>query len=198
MARLIDITKMACMRLVLENKMTSMSVSEFKEFIMGTGIIEEDEDEFVIFIPRGEHEFVKGKTYNLNENDDFKGGLNEFIITEDGRIFLSVSLNEKVEIEESEDAEDSQTEAKRHNKIRYDELRVNDVVLLHGANARITKVTEMNVTPSKWYPNEKTIAFHVEPNDEEAENILGKLYSHGNYTGVGCLELELVKRGGIW
>ena len=79
-------------------------------------------------------------------------------------------------------------------KIRYDELKVNDVVVFHGANVRIIKVTETPAPANEYYPNEKTIAFDIEPADEEAEKILGKFYSHGSYAGVGCLELELVKR----
>ena len=79
-------------------------------------------------------------------------------------------------------------------KIRYDELKVNDVVMFHGANVRIIKLTETPAPASEYYPNEKTIAFDIEPADEEEEKILGKFYSHGSYGGVGCLELELVKR----
>lgn len=77
---------------------------------------------------------------------------------------------------------------------RYDELKVNDVVMFHGANVRIIKVTETPAPASEYYPNEKTIAFDIEPADEEVEKILVKFYSHGSYAGVGCLELELVKR----
>lgn len=79
-------------------------------------------------------------------------------------------------------------------KIRYDELKVNDVVLFHGANLRITKITETPAPANKWYPNEKTIDFTVEPADSEAKKTLGKFYSHGTYGGVGCLEIELVSR----
>ena len=78
--------------------------------------------------------------------------------------------------------------------IRYDELKVNDVVVFHGANVRITKITVLPAPANEYYQNEKTIGFDIEPADEEAEKILGKFYSHGSYGGVGCLELELVKR----
>lgn len=78
--------------------------------------------------------------------------------------------------------------------IRYDELKVNDVVMFHGANVRIIKVTEKPAPANEYYPNEKTIGFDIEPADEEAEKILGKFYSHGSYGGVGCLEIVLVKR----
>ena len=40
-------------------------------------------------------------------------------------------------------------------KIRYDELKVNDVVVFHCANVRIIKVTETPAPASEYYPNEK-------------------------------------------
>ena len=46
----------------------------------------------------------------------------------------------------------------------------------------------------KWYPNEKTIDFEIEPANDEALKVLGKFYAYGNYGGVGCLELPLVAR----
>lgn len=79
-------------------------------------------------------------------------------------------------------------------KIRYDEIRVNDVILFHGAKVRVTKVTETPAPANKWYPDEKTIGFDIEPADNEAEKLLGKFYSHGTYGGVGCLTIELVCR----
>jgi hypothetical protein len=78
--------------------------------------------------------------------------------------------------------------------VRYDELKVNDVILFHGANVKITKIVETPAPANEWYPNEKTINFDVEPANEEAENILGKFYSHGTYGGVGCLTAELINR----
>lgn len=78
--------------------------------------------------------------------------------------------------------------------IRYDELKVNDVVMFHGANVRIIKVIEQPAPANEYYPNEKTIGFDIEPADEEAEKILGKFYSHGSYGGVGCLTIKLVER----
>jgi hypothetical protein len=79
-------------------------------------------------------------------------------------------------------------------KIRYDELKKNDIILFHGANLRVTTITETPAPANKWYPNEKTIGFEVEPADEKAEKILGKFYARGTYGGVGCLEIELVSR----
>ena len=78
--------------------------------------------------------------------------------------------------------------------IRYDELKVNDVVNFHGANVRIKKVVEHPAPANKWYPNEKTIDFDIEPADEEALKILGSYYANGTYGGVGCLEIFLVHR----
>ena len=78
--------------------------------------------------------------------------------------------------------------------IRYDELRVNDVINFHGANVKIVKLKETPAPANKWYPNEKTIDFTIEPANNEAEKILGKFYSHGTYGGVGCLTVELVSR----
>jgi hypothetical protein len=79
-------------------------------------------------------------------------------------------------------------------KIRYDELQKNDVIRFHGANLRVTKVTETPAPANQWYPNEKSIGFEVEPADEEAVKVLGSFYSHGYYGGVGCLTVELVSR----
>ena len=78
--------------------------------------------------------------------------------------------------------------------IRYDEIKKNDVIKFHGANVRVINVTETSAPANKWYPNEKTIGFDIEPADSEAEKILGKFYSHGSYGGVGCLEIELIIR----
>ena len=79
-------------------------------------------------------------------------------------------------------------------KIRYDELKKNDVIKFHGANVRVKKVTEHPAPANQWYPNEKTIDFEIEPADDKAVEILGSFYSHGTYGGVGCLEVELVSR----
>lgn len=79
-------------------------------------------------------------------------------------------------------------------KIRYDELKKNDVILFHCANVRVVKVTESPAPANEWYPNEKSISFEIEPADEEAVKILGSFYSHGTYGGVGCLEVELISR----
>ena len=78
--------------------------------------------------------------------------------------------------------------------IRYDELKVNDIIRFHGANLRIVKLSETPAPANEYYPNEKTISFSVEPADKQAEKIIGKFYAHGEYGGVGCLEIFLVHR----
>lgn len=78
--------------------------------------------------------------------------------------------------------------------IRYDEIQKNDVIRFHGANLRVTKVTESPAPANQWYPNEKSISFKVEPADDEAVKVLGNFYSRGCYGGVGCLTVELVSR----
>lgn len=76
--------------------------------------------------------------------------------------------------------------------VRYDELKVGDVIMFHGANVRIIKITEQSAPANEYYQNEKTIGFDIEPADYEAERILGKFYSHGSYGGVGCLTVTKV------
>lgn len=78
--------------------------------------------------------------------------------------------------------------------IRYDEIQEGDIILFHGANERVVSVSALPAPANEYYPNEKTISFTLEPADEEAERILGKFYSHGEYGGVGCLTTELIKR----
>lgn len=87
--------KQVTMRKKTEDYMLSHSVSEMKTFIIQNSEIEEDEGENAMFIPHGEHKFVKGKTYQM-KGDDFQG--DEFIITEDGRVFYALSLIENIEI----------------------------------------------------------------------------------------------------
>ena len=79
-------------------------------------------------------------------------------------------------------------------KIRYDELKKNDVINFHGANVRVKNVIEHPAPANEWYPNEKTIDFEIEPADDKAVEVLGSFYSRGTYGGVGCLTVELVSR----
>lgn len=77
-------------------------------------------------------------------------------------------------------------------EIRYDELKVNDVIFFHGAKVRIVKYEETPAPANEYYPNEKTVRFDIEPADEKAVEVLGKFYCYGTYGGVGCLSAILV------
>ena len=78
-------------------------------------------------------------------------------------------------------------------RVRYDELKVGDVIRFHGADVRIKDYREYPAPANAYYPNEKTIRFDIEPVNEEAIKILGNFYAHGTYGGVGCLEAFLVE-----
>lgn len=95
MARLADITKIGSMRKELEDRMLSSTVEDFKNFILKNGTVEEDEDEWASFIPKGEKNFVDGKTYELKCYD---GGSNEFIVTTEGRVFLAYTTLQNIEV----------------------------------------------------------------------------------------------------
>lgn len=77
---------------------------------------------------------------------------------------------------------------KGYKKIRYDQLNIGDEILFHGANVRVINIKRYPYTESA-YANEckEVIDFEIEPADDEAEELLGKFYSHGWYGGVGCL-----------
>lgn len=78
--------------------------------------------------------------------------------------------------------------------IRYDELKVNDIIRFYGAELQIIELNERPAPANEHYPNEKTISFKVKPANKQAEKIIGKYYAHGEYGGVGCLEIFLVHR----
>jgi hypothetical protein len=78
--------------------------------------------------------------------------------------------------------------------IRYDEIKVNDVIKFHGANVRVVDYKEFPAPANEYYPEEKTVLFTIEPNDDEAIEILGSYYCRGEYGGVGCLSTFLVER----
>lgn len=83
------------MRKATEDMILKSTKAEFIQFILENAVVEEDEDEKAMFIPSGEHEFVSGKTYEM-QGEEFKG--DEFIITEDGRVFFALSLNTNWEV----------------------------------------------------------------------------------------------------
>lgn len=76
-----------------------------------------------------------------------------------------------------------------YSKCRYDELRVGDIILFHGARERIVSITSYSNDPKNPYYEDakRVIRFELEPADDEAVKTLGKFYSHGTYGGVGCL-----------
>ena len=78
--------------------------------------------------------------------------------------------------------------------IRYDEIRVGDILRFYGANVKVIAVREWPAPANEYYPEEKTINFDIVPADDAAVEILGNFYSHGTYGGVGCLGIALVKR----
>jgi len=75
-------------------------------------------------------------------------------------------------------------------QVRYDELKIGDVVKFHGANVKIINIQRHPYT-EEFFKDECTevISFEIEPADTEAVEILGNFYSHGWYSGVGCLKL---------
>ena len=78
-----------------EDYILTHTLEEVRSFIKENGVIEEDEDEIAMFIPDHEHKFVHGKTYDMR-NTIF--GHDEFIITDDGRVFRAVSIRTNIEI----------------------------------------------------------------------------------------------------
>ena len=81
---------------------------------------------------------------------------------------------------------------KKYETVRYDELKEGDLIMFHGALERVSKVKSFPAPANEYYPNEKTISFDLEPVNEESIKILGKFYSKGSYSGVGCLTVEKV------
>ena len=79
------------------------SFEKVLELIKEKGTVEEDELESAMFIPRGEHSFVKGKTYDMGRFY----GYAEFVITDDGRLFYLGSMMDRIEILPDEDEEEA-------------------------------------------------------------------------------------------
>lgn len=82
---------------------------------------------------------------------------------------------------------------KKYEKARYDELKEGDVIMFYGALERVTKVDSFSAPANKYFPNEKTIRFELEPVNEESIKILGEFYSRGRYGGVGCITVTKVQ-----
>ena len=77
--------------------------------------------------------------------------------------------------------------------IRYDELKVGDIILFHGALERIVELKTFPAPANEYYKNEKIINFTLEPINDESIKILGKFYSRGTYGGVGCLIATIIE-----
>ena len=80
--------------------------------------------------------------------------------------------------------------------VRYDKLKVGDVIYWHGAKERIVAIRETPAPANENYPNEKGIYFDLEPVDDDSVKVLGKYYSHGTYGGVGCLTATVIDEKG--
>ena len=76
------------------------------------------------------------------------------------------------------------------NTIRYDELKINDTILFHGARVIVTDIKTRPAPANEWYPNEKSVTFTIKPADDDAIKELGRFYANGTYGGVGCLTVE--------
>lgn len=79
---------------------------------------------------------------------------------------------------------------------RYDELKVNDTIIFHGAKVIITEVKHFPYNePAYRNFTDKVVRFTIKPADDEAIELLGKFYSHGTYGGVGCLTATVIEQG---
>lgn len=81
----------------------------------------------------------------------------------------------------------------KRTEVRYDELKVGDIIIFHGALERIVEYKEFPAPANEFYPNEKTISFTLEPVNDEAIQMLGRFYSKGTYGGVGCLKITRIE-----
>lgn len=66
--------------------------------------------------------------------------------------------------------------------VRYDELKVGDIINFHGALERVVKVEKKG----------SDIFFTIEPFEDESIRILGKFYSNGTYGGTGSMSIVKV------
>lgn len=77
--------------------------------------------------------------------------------------------------------------------VRYDELKLGDIILFHGALVRIVELKSFPAPANEYFKNEKTINFTIEPINDESIKILGNFYSRGIYGGVGCLIVTIIE-----
>ena len=116
-------------RKTTEDYILTHTLAEVRDFIKEHGEVEEDEGEYARFIPRdGKHKFVKGKTYDMC-GSEFR--YDEFIITEDGRVFLAVSLMTNIEVI---DVEEEKAEEEEMEEV---------VKAYHDGNIEVVDIDEM-------------------------------------------------------
>lgn len=75
-------------------------------------------------------------------------------------------------------------------KIRYDEIKVGDTILFHGAKVIVIDVKTKPAPANEWFPNEKSVTFTIKPANDEAIKEIGSFYANGTYGGVGCCTVE--------
>lgn len=91
-----QITKQSRMRKATEEKMLASTAEEFKAFILENAICETEEAfDKAYFYPYGESQSVTGDYYEM-QGEEFAG--DEFIITDDGRIFYCESAMNSIEV----------------------------------------------------------------------------------------------------
>lgn len=66
------------------------------------------------------------------------------------------------------------------NECTYGDLKVGDVISWYGAELEIVRLYK------EVRNGLKTTYFDTKPVNEEAERLLGNLYSHGRYGGCDC------------
>ena len=76
-------------------------------------------------------------------------------------------------------------------EIRYDELKVNDVILFHSAKVRIVDVKQYLPTDAT---EDIVVRFTIAPYDEQAVKVLGSFYANGTYGGNADLKAILIER----
>lgn len=116
-----QITKQSRMRKATEEKMLASTAEEFKAFILENAICETEEAyDKAYFYPYGESQSVTGDYYEM-QGEEFAG--DEFIITDDGRIFYCESAMNSIEVVDELGQEEEPFEASVANEARFDTER---------------------------------------------------------------------------
>lgn len=72
--------------------------------------------------------------------------------------------------------------------ITYGDLKVNDIIIFHGALVKINAIRNYN----HYKTGEPVVNFDIAPYNEEAIEILGSFYSRGTYGGLSILPITKV------